>query len=274
MGMETKDLSEIHFADYNPRIALAQFDSSLDASLTAFGDISGITNNLQTNTLVTGHQRLRILEKRYPNRVKIYIEHRFDQPDEYGTVATGFVAVEGTNLHLSYRDVQWDQGKEKAANIAANKIEAQFDNDLLAKLDYDLSQLENGDELLALTGQMDDEVTKLLQSVGAAPDPEEPEDEPGEPKDDGKVTFALSPDQKEVVDRALAQAKADYAIPHTNLDNINGTALYYICSEYLQTHTSQNIENVTPAEPSLPTAGAAQGDALDQIPADPAASAA
>jgi hypothetical protein len=179
------------------------------------------------------------------------------------------VAVEGTNLHLAYREVIWDLGKEKSANIAANKIEARFDDELLAKLDYDLSQLENGDELLQLTGQTDKEIDKLLKSVGVGDEPEvDQEEEPEEPKDDGKVTFALSPDQKELVDRALTQAKADYAIPHTNLDNINGTALYYICSDYLKNQTSQNIENPEPdlsADQPVPTA--APDSPLDELPA-------
>lgn len=53
-----------------------------------------------------------------------------------------------------------------AANVAANRISGEFDLDLLAQVDYELAQLENGEELLALSGQSDDEIKKLLASVG------------------------------------------------------------------------------------------------------------
>lgn len=180
--MESKDTNSIQFADYNPRIALKPFDDSLEVSLTSFGDIGGITSNRRTNRYVTGHQRVRILNSKFPGRVKIYIQHNFEQPDEYGTVATGFVGVEDTNLQLAYREVDWDEGREKAANIAANKIEAQWDNDMLAKLNYDIGQLDNGTELLAMTGQSAEELTKLLDSVGALG--ENPEDDNAPPLDD------------------------------------------------------------------------------------------
>lgn len=271
--MEVKDLSQIHYAGYNPRILSEHMGAALDASMTTFGDIAGITFNTQTSTLVTGHQRLRLLEKRYPNRVKIYVEHRFDAPDEYGTVASGFVGVEGTNLHLAYREVSWLVEKEKAANISANKVSATFDDELLAKLNYDLSQLENGDELLALTGQTDKEIEKLLQSVGAGSEPEQP-DEPKDEKGD-KLTFALSKDQKEFVEQALAQVKQTSAIPHTNLNNINGTALYIICTQYVQQATSQNTDQTqtTDIQPSATEATSdyappAETPNLTSIPTD------
>jgi hypothetical protein len=269
--MEVKDLSQIHYAPYNPRTLSDHMGNSLDASMTTFGDISGITNNIQTDTLVTGHQRLRILEKRYPGRVKVYVEHRFEAPDEYGTVATGFVGVEGTNLHLAYREVSWELGKEKAANVGANKIEAQFDNDLLAQVDFELSQLENGAELLALTGQSDKEIEKLLQSVGAGDDPEPPADDQQDEAKNEKLTFALSPDQREVVELALAQAKSINDIPHTNLDNINGTALYYISKHYAETATSQNAETSSGQAIDTPAADTPPDQTASQTFSDPSA---
>lgn len=256
--MEIKDISEIQYASYNPRILSDHMGNSLDASLTTFGDISGVTSNVLSNTYITGHQRLKVLEARYPGRVKIYIEHKFDAPDEYGTVATGFVGVQGTNLHLSYRAVSWDIGKEKAANVSANKVSATFDDQMLAELDYDLSQLENGDDLLKLTGQSEKEIEKLLQQVGAGPEEDPPVEDENE---SNKLTFALSKDQKAIVEQALAQAKITNNIPHTNLDNINGTALYIISAKYLNDGMSQNVQ--TPPE-TIPQETPTQGISISE----------
>lgn len=263
--MEVKDLSELHYADYNPRILSDHMGAALDTSLTTFADISGITFNAKTQTLVTGHQRLRILEKRYPGRVKIYIEHRFDAPDEYGTVAVGYVAVEGTNLHLAYRETFWDIGTEKAANIAANKIEARFDNDLLAQLDYDLSQLENGDELLALTGQTDDEIDVLLRSVGSEPDPEP--NEPNESNDDGfqRLTVRLTDEQYATIYQAIGIMKHNRTLTNEPNSDLDANALYYIAKHYVEA-TSHNIE-----PPAGQTNVPSEPTDLSSLPAEPAA---
>lgn len=264
-AMEVKDLSEIHFADYNPRILSDHMGAALDASMTTFGDISGITFNAKTQTLVTGHQRLRILEKRYPGRVKIYVEHRFDAPDEYATIALGYVSVEGTNLHLAYRETFWDIGTEKAANVAANKIEARFDDQLLAQLDYDLSQLENGDELLALTGQTDEEIDALLRSVGSEPDPE-PNESNGS-NDDGfqRLTVRLTDEQYATIYQAIGMMKHERTLINEPNPDLDANALYYIAKHYVET-TSHNIE--PPADPAdIPP----EPTDLSSLPAEPAA---
>lgn len=239
--MESIDPLSIQFADYNPRLLTDQAGAQLDTSITTFGDISGLTSNRRSNRWVTGHQRLFVLNKRYPGRVKIYIQHKFDEPDEYGTTATGFVGVEGINLHLAWRQVDWDEGKEKAANVAANKIEAQWDNDLLAKLDYDLSQLENGDELLALSGQTEDEVTKLLKSVGAGPDDEPDEPKPDDQADSDKLTFALTRDQRLIVERAIEQIKRTRELQAISAPSLNGAALFVLASDYLDQHPEPQV---------------------------------
>lgn len=269
--MEIKDLSQIQFASYNPRILSDHMGAALDASMTTFGDLSGITFNAQSQTLITGHQRLRILEKRYPSRVKIYIEHRFDAPDEYGTIATGFVAVEGTNLHLAYREVSWAVGTEKAANVAANKIEAQFDNDLLAQLNFELSQLENGDELLALTGQTEDEIAKLLGQTGVEPEPSEPQR-----TDDGLKTLPARFTDEQLVEvyNAIGLAKREQSFANEPNADFDANALSYICHAFIENRTSHNIETPvqpepasTPAQPTVPP----EAPLLDTIPTDYAA---
>jgi hypothetical protein len=62
----------------------------------------------------------------------------------------------------------------------------------------ELSQLENGDDLLKLTGQTQVEINSLLKSVGA-------EAENDQPKGDGAehLNLRLSPEQLEVVNESL-----------------------------------------------------------------------
>ena len=241
MSEEVKEIDNLKFADYNPRTMGEHDDTSLGNSMARLGDISGITFNTQTNTLVTGHQRIRKLKEKYGTRVKVYVEQKFAEPDEFGTVGLGFVGVEGTSVRFNYREVSWDRGLEMAANYGANHI-GDDDTEKLAQLDYELSLLDNGADLLALTGQTDKEIEKLLKSVGVGDDPEPPAGDQQDEAKNEKLTFALSPDQREVVELALAQAKQVNDIPHTNLDNINGTALYIICRQYVENATSQNNE--------------------------------
>jgi hypothetical protein len=66
-----------------------------------------------------------------------------------------------------------DPGKEKALNIAMNKISGEFDNDMLAELILELDT-----DLLELTG-FDD---KELVALSADPFDEEPTEEPEKPK--------------------------------------------------------------------------------------------
>lgn len=177
--METKQLSELKPDPKNPR-TLSQHDgTALSNSIKSFGDLSCVVFNVRTQQLVGGHQRLEIM-KRLPGETKIIIPNRFETPDEVGTVAIGYIYV--GNKQFAYREVDWDEGTQRAANIAANRIQGEFDLDLLAQVNYELSQLENGAELLALTGQTQDEISKLLDQVGAGDN----EDDEAPPVDDAQ----------------------------------------------------------------------------------------
>lgn len=160
--METKKLDDLKPNPKNPRqISKADYDA-LVKSIKEFGDLSGIVFNVRTKQLVGGHQRTEAF-KRMSGEKKIIITQRFDQPNHQGTTALGYVDYD--NEQYSYREVDWDEGREAAANIAANRIQGQFDLDLLAQVNYEISQLEGGDDLLKLTGQSEDEINKLLSTV-------------------------------------------------------------------------------------------------------------
>lgn len=171
---DTKTLDTLKHSDWNPRSIDKHDFEALVKSMREFGDLSGVVKNLETGTLVGGNQRLEAFKK-LANPI-IRIEHRFlDGPNAVGTISNGYIELENGE-RFAYREVIWPLEKEKAANIAANRIQGQFDLDLLAKVNYELSQLENGAELLKLSGQTEDEINKLLDSVGALGE-EQTEDE-------------------------------------------------------------------------------------------------
>ena len=267
MQEDTKPLGELKHPTWNPRkINTFDFDN-LVQSIRDLGDLSGVVKNVATSHIVGGNQRVEAYKKLGSDR--IIITQHFDQMTRTGTVAHGYVVLPDGE-QFAYRETYWPldatdangqqySSKERVANIVANRAQGEWNQDLLAQVDYELSQLENGDDLLKLTGQSDKEIDKLLKSVGVGDDPEPPADDQQDEAKNEKLTFALSPDQREVVELALAQAKSINDIPHTNLDNINGTALYIICRKYVENHTSQNIEQVdtlaqvgeTPPAPDL-----------------------
>jgi 16S rRNA G966 N2-methylase RsmD len=168
--MEELQLEELRGDPANPRILSKHDGEALDRSLKEFGDLSGIVFNRRTGMLVGGHQRVEIL-KRMMGDKKVIVTSRFEQPDKVGTTALGYVLYDGKQF--AYREVDWDKEWQHAANIAANRISGEFNLEMLAQINYELSQLENGEELLRLTGQTTDEINKLLADIGVG-EPEEP----------------------------------------------------------------------------------------------------
>jgi DNA modification methylase len=154
----------------NPRtITKIEYDK-LKELLDKFGDLSGVIRNVQTNELVGGHMRTKaFIDSSAQSNVQI--TQRFETPTKAGTIAVGYVIVNGEMF--SYREVDWTMGMQKAANLAANKAGGSFDKDMLAETMYDISQLEGGADLLGLTAFDDKEISKLLDSVGVGDDPDE-----------------------------------------------------------------------------------------------------
>jgi hypothetical protein len=158
-----RDISELHPNAKNPRRISEHDFKALQESIKNFGDLSCIVFNRTSQQLVGGHQRIEAIKAKY-TRADVVITNEYDQPNTQGTIAVGTITIDGEEF--KYREVIWDAGMEAAANIAANRIQGEFNLDLLAEMDYEISQLENGEELLRLTGQTSDEVKKLMASVG------------------------------------------------------------------------------------------------------------
>jgi hypothetical protein len=158
--MNDKSLDELKANPKNPRQINNTTSPALQKSIDRFGDLSGIVFNVRTQQLVGGHQRKEAFKK-LGGENKVVIDRQLEQPDDVGTTAYGHIEYKGRQY--AYREVDWDADLELAANIAANRIQGEWDMDLLAEADYHL--FENNPELLALTGQKDDEVSRLLDGV-------------------------------------------------------------------------------------------------------------
>lgn len=63
MKIETKKLSELKPADYNPRSISAESIAGLKASIQEFGCVEPIIVNTNTGNVVGGHQRLEVLKQ-------------------------------------------------------------------------------------------------------------------------------------------------------------------------------------------------------------------
>ena len=121
MEIITKKLDELIPADYNPRKDLQPGDpeyEKLKRSIQEFGYVEPVIWNKQTGNIVGGHQRWKVLR-------------------DLGITELDCVVVD------------FDPEKEKALNIALNKISGEWDKGKLQAVIYDL---QAADFDVSLTG--------------------------------------------------------------------------------------------------------------------------
>lgn len=150
------NLDQLTPASYNPRKISGHDLKSLVDSIGKFGDMSGLVFNRKTGNIVGGHQRRKAYQKLGGS---ITIDQSLDEPSSSGTVAYGHVTV--GDERFVYRVVEWDLEKEKLANLAANRIQGEWDDQKLAELIYELKD----DVQLPDTGFTINEITEILASV-------------------------------------------------------------------------------------------------------------
>jgi hypothetical protein len=134
-GNDSRDeITPENFNPRNPRIITTQQAERLKKALVEFGDLGGIIYNRRTKHLVGGHQRVSAFEAA---KVSVSIDTRLAKADRTGTTAYGHIEMFGTRY--SYREVDWDEHREAAANIAANQHGGEFDWELVADITRDLA---------------------------------------------------------------------------------------------------------------------------------------
>lgn len=117
MRIETVPVEQIDPAPYNPRRDLRPGDPAYEAlskSIDTFGYVEPLVWNMRTGHLVGGHQRLNILLERGVKTVQVSV---VDLPPQ----------------------------REKALNLALNKIAGEWDRDLLARVLDDLIDVKDLD---------------------------------------------------------------------------------------------------------------------------------
>ncbi|MDR2024290.1 MAG: DNA modification methylase [Hungatella sp.] len=134
MELAKKNVTDLLPADYNPRKDLKPGDAEyekLKRSLEQFGYVEPVIWNKATGRVVGGHQRLKVLI-------------------DMGIIEVDCVVVE------------MDEEKEKALNIALNKISSDWDKDKLALL---ISDLQGADFDVSLTGFDLEEIDDLFKEA-------------------------------------------------------------------------------------------------------------
>lgn len=135
MIIEKKNTADLLPADYNPRKDLkpgdAEYDEKLKRSIEQFGYVEPVIWNKTTGRVVGGHQRLKVLM-------------------DMGMTKVDCVVVE------------MDEDKEKALNIALNKISGDWDKDKLALL---IADLQGADFDVSLTGFEPAEIDDLFKDT-------------------------------------------------------------------------------------------------------------
>lgn len=152
MEFEVKRIADMNRAAYNPRVDLQPEDEeyqAIERSLKRHGLVQPIVWNRRTNTVVSGHQRLTVLEAQGETEVTVSV-------------------------------VYLDDIQEKELNVALNKITGEWDDDKLSVILNELGE-EATDTGFTLP-QIDvlrDELKSYFDDV-TAPDEEEPTEEPEE----------------------------------------------------------------------------------------------
>ena len=132
MLIERKHTADLIPADYNPRKDLKPGDPEYDKlkrSMEQFGYVEPVIWNKATGRVVGGHQRLKVLMDMSVTEVECVV-------------------------------VEMDEEREKALNIALNKISGDWDKDKLMLL---ISDLQGADFDLSLTGFDPAEIDDLFK---------------------------------------------------------------------------------------------------------------
>lgn len=127
-------LEKLKPADYNPRKKLTKEDKEyqkLEQSLNSFGNVQPVVYNERTGNVVSGHQKLNILQEK------------------------GFRETDCVIVNLNDEE-------EKALNIALNKITGKWD---YSKLESVINELAENEYDLSKTGLDEEEIEDLINEL-------------------------------------------------------------------------------------------------------------
>ena len=204
MEIKTIPLTKINPAVYNPRLDLKPGDldyEKIRKSIEEFDLVEPLVWNKRTRNLVGGHQRLKILKERGDKTVEVSV-------------------------------VDLDAQKEKALNLALNKIQGDWDYPRLKDL---LEELDIGDMDIDITGFDEKEIEELMtqfhvEDIEEDEVPEPPKEaktKPGEIIELGRHRLMCGDATKrEDVEKLMAGKKADMVMadPPYNVGYVGGSS--------------------------------------------------
>lgn len=210
MNIETWRIADLRPADYNPRRKLQPGDPEYEKiarSIEDFGYCDPIIVN-RDGTIIGGHQRAQVLEDMGAETVDVVV-------------------------------VDLDKGREKALNIALNKITGRWDQAKLTELIGELD-LEGYD--VTKTGYSDDELKSILQQTRLRP--EDLSQDFTLPSRDTVLSHTMNVTmhrrQIEFVKAAIEEATLEgLGDTYGNTDK-NGNGLSKVVSEWLAQNTSSD----------------------------------
>ena len=126
-----KSLTELLPASYNPRKITSDALGRLTKSLAELGNLQPITWNAKTGNIVGGHQRLKCYQALGKEEVEVWA-------------------------------VWLDEQKERAANIALNKLSGEFDIPLLKDI---FEGLDTGEIDMDITGFGELEIAEMMEAT-------------------------------------------------------------------------------------------------------------
>ncbi len=129
---EMRKVSELIFAEYNPRQINKHDFHKLVQSIEEFGFVEPVVINTD-NTIIGGHMRVRAAQELKLTEIPVIV-------------------------------VDLPKAKEKALNLALNRIHGEWDEQKLAEILFELEDLPE----LQLTGFTDSEISKTLDTVRAS----------------------------------------------------------------------------------------------------------
>jgi ParB-like chromosome segregation protein Spo0J len=201
MKLETIDINKINPAIYNPRKDLKPGDAEyekLKKSITEFDMVEPLILNKRGNVLIGGHQRLKVLKEMGRTEVEVSV-------------------------------VDLPPAKEKALNLALNKISGEWDLPLLKDLLEQLDTGEIGD--IEITGFDLKEIENLMLQFHVD-EVDMPQLADGDKPGFQQMTFTLSDDQAQQVKLAVGKSKGMGAFIDSGNENSNGNALARICETF------------------------------------------
>lgn len=151
MKIKTVNINLLQYANYNPRKDLQPGDEEFEKiknSINEFGYVDLVIVNSDM-TIIGGHQRAKVLKQ------------------------LGYTDIDCVVVDI-------DKSKEKALNIALNKISGEWDFEALAKL---LSELKEDDFNIGLTGFSFSEAEKLIDEYANKDEQTQEEQLPELPED-------------------------------------------------------------------------------------------